>query len=153
MHRLTRTTTVRGDLATVFSFFMNPYNLEQITPPSLRFHVTSTSDVTIGEGTRISYRLRLHGVPLTWTSRIDSFSAPTHFVDNQLAGPYAQWRHRHTFRQVADGVEMTDDVEYRLPFGLLGRFVHWLVVRRELEAIFDRRNEVIAGLFGVPDRP
>lgn len=33
--------------------------------------------------------------------------------------------HQHTFRRVPDGVEMTDVVDYALPFGLLGRAVHW----------------------------
>ena len=45
------------------------------------------------------------------------------------------------------GVEMTDDVEYRLPFGPLGRLVHWLVVRHQLRAIFDYRTSAIARRF------
>jgi len=45
-------------------------------------------------------------------------------------------------------VEMTDAVEYRLPFGVLGRLVHWLFVRRQLRAIFDYRTQVIAKQFG-----
>ena len=48
-------------------------------------YVHPTADVsdkaTIGEGTRIAYRLRMHGVPRTWRSLICEFTAPTHFVD------------------------------------------------------------------------
>ena len=46
------------------------------------------------------------------------------------------------------GVEMTDDVEYRLPFGLLGRLVHWVIVRHQLRRSFDYRTTIIAVQFG-----
>ena len=146
-HRLVRTTTLRGDLARVFEFFKNPGNLETITPPWLGFRVTSTTDNAVREGTRIRYRLSLFGLPLSWESRITEYTANSHFADEQVHGPYSRWYHRHSFRQVNDGVEMTDDVEYRLPFGPLGRLVHWLVVRHQLRAIFDYRTRVITERF------
>ena len=43
---------------------------------------------------------------------------------------------------------MTDDVEYTLPFGPIGRLVHWAVVRHQLRAIFDYRTTAIGQLFG-----
>jgi len=42
---------------------------------------------------------------------------------------------------------MTDVVDYRLPFGPLGRLVHWLVVRHQLRSIFDYRTAAIRALF------
>jgi ligand-binding SRPBCC domain-containing protein len=146
-HRLVRTTVLPGTLPEVFAFFRNPRNLETITPPWLGFRITSTSDDTVREGTRIRYRLSLHGIPMSWESRITEYADGSHFADEQVTGPYARWYHRHLFRAVAGGVEMTDDVEYRLPFGPLGRLVHWLVVRHQLRAIFDYRTRIIAGQF------
>jgi len=43
---------------------------------------------------------------------------------------------------------MTDRVTYALPFGVVGRLVHRLVVRRRLEYIFAYRRRVIAKIFG-----
>ncbi|MDA1082217.1 MAG: SRPBCC family protein [Gemmatimonadetes bacterium] len=147
-HTLRRTTFLPGALADVFAFFNDPRNLETITPPWLGFRITSTSDETVREGTRIRYRLRLHGIPMNWESRIKEYVDQSHFADEQLSGPYARWYHRHRFRAVAGGgVEMTDEVEYRLPFGPLGRLVHWLVVRHQLRAIFDYRTRVITERF------
>lgn len=147
-HKLRRTTFLPRDLGEVFGFFGNPRNLETITPPWLGFRVKSTSDATVRQGTRIRYRLSLHGIPMSWESRITEYQANSHFADEQITGPYAHWYHRHTFREVAGGVEMTDDVDYRLPFGPLGRLVNWLVVRHQLRAIFDYRTQVIAEHFG-----
>lgn len=146
-HRLVRTTRLGGDLARVFDFFKNPRNLETITPPWLGFRIRSASDDEMREGTRIRYRLRLHGIPMSWESRIAEYAENSHFADEQVTGPYSRWYHRHEFRAVDGGVEMTDEVEYRLPFGPLGRLVHWLVVRHQLRAIFDYRTKIIAERF------
>ncbi len=147
-HTLKRTTHLPGDIADVFDFFGNPSNLETITPPWLGFRITSSSDAEVREGTLLQYRLSLYGIPLSWKSRIAEYEVNSHFADEQISGPYAHWYHRHTFRQLADGVEMTDEVDYRLPFGPLGRLVNWLIVRHQLRAIFDYRTQVIAKHFG-----
>jgi len=146
-HRLVRTTLLPGSLEQVFAFFSEPRNLERITPPWLAFHITSTSDAVVRQGTRIRYRLRLHGIPLSWESRISEYADNSHFADEQVTGPYSQWHHRHSFRETPGGVEMTDVVDYRLPFGPLGRLVHWLVVRHQLRSIFDYRTAAIRALF------
>jgi len=42
---------------------------------------------------------------------------------------------------------MTDVVRYSLPFGMIGRAVHALKVRRDVEQIFDYRFKRIGKLF------
>ncbi len=42
---------------------------------------------------------------------------------------------------------MRDLVEFELPFGLLGRMVHRLVVSRQLRQIFDYRAAKVSALF------
>lgn len=150
-YRLKRSVVLRGDLGSVFEFFKNPRNLEVLTPPWLGFRILSASDDVVQEGTRIRYRLRILGVPLTWESLITAYDERVEFADEQLSGPYAHWHHRHHFERVANGVAMTDEVEYRMPFGVLGRLVHWLVVRHQLRSIFDYRTRVIATRFGMAE--
>jgi ligand-binding SRPBCC domain-containing protein len=43
---------------------------------------------------------------------------------------------------------MIDEVQYALPFGVLGRIVHALKVRRDVSRIFDYRCLQIDELFG-----
>ena len=45
---------------------------------------------------------------------------------------------------------MADHVDYALPFGPLGRLVHRLRVRRQLEQIFDYRRRAIDEIFARP---
>lgn len=147
MYRLHRRQVVGGDLARVFGFFKSPFNLEAITPAWLDFRVLHASDPEVREGTHIAYRLRLHGIPFRWESRIAEYRENVMFADEQLVGPYRHWYHRHLFTPVPGGVAIEDVVEYRMPFGLLGRFAHAAFVRRQLERIFDYRARVIGERF------
>lgn len=151
-YRLYRRQLVGGTLEEVFSFFKNPGNLETITPPWLGFRVVSTTDPEVRKGTRISYRLKLHGIPMRWESRIAEYQEGEMFADAMLSGPYRRWYHEHRFRAVAGGVEIIDIVDYALPFGPLGRLAHVAMVRRQLEAIFAHRQETIARRFPIRDR-
>ena len=51
-------------------------------------------------GALIRYRLRLMGIPFDWLTRITEWNPPESFVDEQLAGPYKTWVHRHRFLEV-----------------------------------------------------
>jgi ligand-binding SRPBCC domain-containing protein len=99
-------------------------------------------------GALIEYRLRLHGVPVSWLTRIEEWDpdpARPRFVDMQLKGPYALWHHTHEFEpDGTGGTLMRDTVRYALPFGPLGEIARRLFVARDLEAIFDFRTQQVA---------
>ncbi len=134
----------------MFGFFKSPHNLEAITPPWLGLRVVEASDPEVREGTWISYCLRLHGIPVRWKSRIAEYVENAMFADEQLVGPYRSWYHRHLFRAVPGGVAVLDLVEYRMPFGPLGRLVHAMTVQRQLARIFDHRAAAVRERFGDP---
>lgn len=131
----------------VFEFFRDPFNLEQITPPWLRFRILTATDRPIRIGTRIRYRLRLHGIPFSWESRIAEYRPGVLFADEQVTGPYKSWYHRHLFTPSATGVVIEDLIDYEMPFGPLGELVHLIAVRSELARIFAHRSRSIAERF------
>lgn len=132
----------------VFRIFEDPGNLAKITPSWLNFRVTSPEPVHMRQGAEIRYRIRWMGVPVSWKTVIREYRPPLFFVDEQAAGPYALWRHRHVFEATQEGTKVGDHVEYALPFGLLGRFAHAVVVRRQLLEIFQYRQREIAKILG-----
>ena len=131
----------------VFAFFADAKNLETITPPWMGFQVTGMSTPQIQQGTLIDYRLKVHGVPMSWRTLIEEWEPNRRFVDNQLRGPYSRWHHTHSFHPVNGGTLMRDRVLYRLPLGVAGRTAaHWKV-RRDVEEIFRFRKQKIETLF------
>jgi ligand-binding SRPBCC domain-containing protein len=146
VHRLERRQRLERPIDEVFPFFARAHNLEEITPSWLRFRVRDPEPTRMGEGALIHYDLRLHGLPLRWTSRIEEWDPGRSFVDRQLRGPYRLWHHRHTFRSDGAGTVIGDEVHYVLPFGPLGELAHSLFVRRDLERIFDYRHAAVARL-------
>jgi ligand-binding SRPBCC domain-containing protein len=132
----------------VFAFFADAHNLEEITPPWLGFKILSMSTTSIEKETVIRYRLRLHGIPIHWQTDICEWNPPFSFVDEQRSGPYRQWRHTHRFEAHGGRTKMIDEVQYSLPFGVLGQIVHALKVRGDVSRIFDYRRMQIDALFG-----
>ena len=141
MHILRRELRLPHPPDEVFAFFADAQDLEAITPPWLRFRVVTPGPIPMGPCTLIEYRLRLHGVPIRWLTRIEVWEPGRRFVDIQVRGPYRQWEHTHEFEPNADGGTVVRDVvRYALPFGPVGELARRLFVARDLRAIFDYRQ-------------
>lgn len=153
-HRYTieRTQTVTGPLGEVFELFSRPENLADITPPWLAFRIVGPENLEMRQGLEIEYRISPLGVRQKWVSRIARYDPPHSFVDEQIHGPYRRWWHLHELEALGGArTRIHDRVDYELPFGWLGRAVHRVWVRRQLEAIFRHRHRVIAERFGDAD--
>jgi hypothetical protein len=156
VYRLERVQRIPRGRDEVFAFFADAANLQAVTPPFLHFRILSPLPIEMRRGARIEYSLALFGIPFGWRTAITRWEPGVCFVDEQASGPYAFWRHVHTFRDCGDATEMTDTVEYSLPFGPIGEIARWLFVRRTLERIFDFRQATIASRFATtvpPARP
>jgi uncharacterized protein len=134
---------------TVFRVFEDARNLAEITPPWLRFAVTTQGDIQMGQGVEIDYEIRWQNLPMKWKTVISEYQPPFYFVDEQLKGPYKLWRHVHEFAETAHGTIVSDRVDYTLPLGPLGRVAHSLIVGRQLKAIFEYRQRAMPKLLGV----
>jgi ligand-binding SRPBCC domain-containing protein len=148
VHVLQREQFLEQPLPRVFEFFSAARNLERLTPPWMSFKVITPEPIEIAEGTVIDYRLRVHGVPLRWTSRIESWEPNVRFVDRQIKGPYALWHHTHDFEELGSGTLIRDTVRYSIGFGPIGEIVHALEVQRDLDNIFAFRRDAVLGALG-----
>ena len=132
-------------IAQAFAFYSDTSNLKPLTPPWVHFEATPPLPPEMRAGTLLDYRLRLHGVPVRWRTRIETWDPPAGFVDTQVKGPYALWEHTHRFEEDGDRATVIHDrVRYEIPLGPLGAIAHRLFVRRDLERIFDFRRDAVA---------
>jgi ligand-binding SRPBCC domain-containing protein len=147
VHELHRAQVVNRSLDEVFDFFSRASNLERLTPSLMHFELLTPEPIEMRAGVLLEYRLRVHGVPMHWISRIDEWEVGSRFVDRQIKGPYKLWVHRHEFEAIPAGTLVRHQVSYELPFGLLGELGGLPLVRSDLTRIFDYRQKVIATLF------
>jgi len=138
-------------LEEVFAFFSNAENLERLTPPFLKFRIATPVPIEMAEGIFIDYRLRVHGIPMKWRSRIAAWEPPFRFVDEQVKGPYASWHHEHLFAEENGGTLVRDRVTYRVPGWILEPVVNRFFVGPDVKRIFAYRQSVLTELFGESD--
>lgn len=139
-YQLNREMLIRRPIEDVFLFFSMPENLAKITPKELNFRILTPQPIVMKAGAKIEYTIRLLGKKVHWVTLITDFEPPYSFVDEQLKGPYASWTHKHSFEQTEDGVRIIDQVDYAIPFGVLGELAHLLYVKKNLSDIFEYRK-------------
>lgn len=138
---------IDSPLENVFSFFSDGANLQKLTPSDMQFKVINQSTEKLQAGTLIDYKLKVHGIPMKWKTRINSFNENESFVDDQLKGPYTKWLHRHSFTSVKGGTLICDDVAYKVPLGLLGDITAGWFIKMDIKKIFNYRNKVVKEIF------
>jgi len=131
-----------------WDFFSNPNNLPKITPPWLNLKVTSELPDKMYEGMIVTYKVYpVLGIPSNWVTEITTVNEKVFFIDEQRFGPYKFWHHQHHFKETSSGVEMTDIVNYALPFDPFSRPLNNILVGKKVEGIFEFRKEVLNDLF------
>lgn len=116
------------------------------------FKVTSPyeADAKVYEGMIITYKITpLFGIKMNWMTEITHVKEHEYFVDEQRFGPYALWHHEHHFKEIKGGVQMTDILNYAIPYGAIGRLANKVLVAKEIQKIFTYREKAIKEMFGV----
>lgn len=132
-----------------WNFLSNPGNLKTITPEYMGFKILDEHEPKMYAGQIIKYIVTpVLGIPTTWVTEITHVEDQKYFVDEQRFGPYALWHHKHFIKEIPGGVEMIDIIDYKLPFGLLGRIAHPILVKGKLNEIFEYRYHKLIELFG-----
>ena len=133
-----RSFKVSAPLPEVAAFHDNPVSLVAITPPPVRVTILRF-DVPVRAGSRVAFRLSVGPFRVSWDGTIATYADQQYFCDVQNKGPFGAWSHTHSFMAEADGTRVNDRVEYRPPFGLIGKLVDPILVRPALAYMFRYR--------------
>ncbi len=120
--------------------------LKRLTPPGEHIEVIERTG-GIERGARVVLRFGRWPFRRRWVAEHQDFEEGRYFSDVQVSGPFAYWKHTHTFEPDGpDACTLEDKVEYALPFGPVGRWVAGRYVRHTLEKMFEHRHTVTARL-------
>lgn len=133
-----------------WDFLSSPANLKTITPEYMSFDILSGDDRPMYPGQIIQYIVTpILGIKTKWVTEITHVENKKYFVDEQRFGPYALWHHKHFIKDIENGVEMEDIIDYKVPFGWFGQLAHPIIVKPKLEEIFKYRQKKLVDMFGL----
>jgi ligand-binding SRPBCC domain-containing protein len=149
-YQLYKTQKVPATIEQVWDFISSPANLKKITPEYMGFNITSKMlSEKMYPGMIISYKVSpVFGIKMTWVTEITHVKEKEYFVDEQRVGPYSMWHHEHKIEPIEGGVLMTDIVSYKPPLGILGSIANYILIKKQLQEIFDYRTVAVEKMFG-----
>jgi len=133
----------------LFGWYAEPEALELLIPPWQRARIIRRTGTVREIGSTVEIRVRIGPLWRAWVSEHTACEEGRMFRDSQIRGPFAFWRHTHSFEP--DGplaCYLEDRVEYALPMGILGKIVAGRFVRRKLDRLFSYRHEFTRKAFG-----
>jgi ligand-binding SRPBCC domain-containing protein len=111
--KFTRSFEVHAPVEKVRAFPARADSLVALTPPLMPMRLED-SPMILQSGDTMTFRIWLGPLPIRWTARIEDAGAAG-FTDRQLAGPFAEWVHRHTFEPTGLGTtRVVDSIRARL---------------------------------------
>jgi hypothetical protein len=77
---------------------------------------------------------------LRWHAKIEAFVPNSHFVDVQIEGPFAEWRHEHIFKAHGETTEMIDQLTFCMKGGRVLNILSASLVKLLLWVYFSYRH-------------
>ena len=149
VHKIKQSQRLPIGIDEAWDFLSDPRNLATITPDQLDFQIVSEIPEEMYTGQIIAYKIRpLLGIPQTWVTEITHTQKGLYFIDEQRIGPYKMWHHEHWLRRISEQeTEISDQVHYIMPLGILGNLAHSIFVQSQLEGIFNYRRQKLVERF------
>jgi ligand-binding SRPBCC domain-containing protein len=132
---------INAPLETVWNFHERRDILQILTPPWQPIKVIRREG-GLGIGAITEFRLFIGIIPVKWISRHTECEPNHFFVDEQIEGPMASWKHRHELTRDNGKTRLKDAIEYSLPGGLLAELLLGWLVQQQLKEMFRYRHEV-----------
>ena len=142
--RFIKESVINASAERVFAFHEEPDAFERLQPP------WQTTDIvqpptSLAVGTRVELRLKLGPLPLWQTLLAEhvAYEPGRMFADRMVEGPFKSWLHQHIVTPKGPSqCVLTDDIEFELPLGVLGRIVGGPIARVMLGKMFEYRHDV-----------
>ena len=119
--RFTASAALPVSAAEAFAWHTRPGAFERLVPPWEAVRVLERGN-GLENGSVVVLELRRGPIRRRWVARHHDVVPGVSFSDMMEKGPFAEWRHVHRFFDAPGGAGgLSDEIEYRLPFGPLGR--------------------------------
>ncbi|MEA3352984.1 MAG: SRPBCC family protein [Campylobacterota bacterium] len=139
MKTITKTSLINCTLEELFEFHLDSENITKITPKDTKVELLN-EDTTTYEGKIVKIKTVKFFIPTYWEVKIKKLQKPDILVDVAVKSPFKYWKHQHIFTKKDNVCELKDIIEYKLPFGILGKIVEPFI-EADIRNMFDYRHK------------
>jgi ligand-binding SRPBCC domain-containing protein len=140
--RFVKESVIDASAERVFAFHEAPDAFERLQPPWQTTKIIRPPS-SLEVGTRVELKIKVGPFWQKLVAEHVAYEPGKMFADRMVEGPFSSWMHRHIVTPKGPNQSvLTDDIEYELPLGWLGRLFGGGFARRNLERMFDYRHQV-----------
>ncbi len=144
-HEFTLRSEIAAPAGSVFAWLSRPGAFERLAPPWEPVSTLSRSGIAPQPGSRTVFSVHLGPFRRRWVAEHTAFEPGRMFRDEQISGPFARWVHTHTIEPTGPfSCTLQDQIEFVLPFGLVGSALGAGYVRRRMARGFAYRHRICA---------
>lgn len=140
------TTKINANKQIVFDLSRN-IDLHQLSMKSSKEKaVDGTTSGLINLNDTVTFKGRHFGLYLTHHSKITEMKLYNSFTDEMIKGQFKSFIHHHHFEEDQGITTMIDKIIYEVPFGIVGRIFDYLILKRYMRNLIEKRNKVLTEL-------
>ena len=143
MSQIKITPVIKSDIKSVFDLSRNIDFHQKSTVHTNEEAIDGKTSGLIEMNELVTWRAKHFGIYQKFTSQITAFQSPLYFVDEMTKGAFKDFRHEHHFKSTALGTQMIDVLNFNSPFGLLGKIIDALVLKKYLKNLLISRNNML----------
>jgi ligand-binding SRPBCC domain-containing protein len=143
MPQIHLTTFIAAPIERVFDLSRS-INLHKIS--TAHTHEKAIDGVTSGlikQGETVTWQAKHLFKERQFTSKITQMEMPVSFTDEMVKGDFKHFNHQHHFKQTNNGTIMIDMLDFKTPYGTLGKLVNAVFLTQYLKKLLLIRNDVI----------
>ena len=143
-------TEVDAPAQALFDWHEAPGAFAALTPPGTPVVIESHVG-GIRDGASVILRVGVWPFRVRWALRHTGYVRGVQFIDEQVRGPFRQWRHVHLISPVsATRARLDDSLEIGLPGGWVGYALGAPLLRWQLRRLFAYRHAVTRAALSSP---
>ncbi len=125
--------------AQVFDLLTSAQRLADLLAPRIEVQLVRAAE-SARRGAEYEFLMTRYGLSQTVRLRIEDFLKSSRLTYRQTEGLFQEWVHTMKFEDHGENQTLvTDYVDYRVPFGLIGYLADDLFLRRDLRTILEKR--------------
>ncbi|MBC2844964.1 SRPBCC family protein [Winogradskyella flava] len=136
-------TLIKADLKTCFDLSRNIDFHQESLEHSNEKAIAGKTTGLIELGEWVTWEARHFGIKQKLTSKITEFESPNYFVDEMVSGAFKSFKHEHIFQGIDGNTLMIDKFHFEAPFGVLGKLVNTLFLKRYMTNLLITRNKFL----------